>query len=285
MQKIITIPKVLSDSHKTYHFLADLQHEIVNCDEQKIILDFSNCIFSHPLFTSFIGALAVLGKSRNKSLTYRTIEGSRLYNYIKSSGLYTFLTADGQDHTNGYAIPFTEIKMNEDSAIEYTNNILNLAPIKMTEKANEVLFNNIYELFSNAVDHSNAQNGVYACGNWMPKKQELVFSVYDTGIGIPNLVKSKINPSFSSKDATLWALESGHSTKQLIENTPRGIGLPSFKSFIEANKGYFSITSNDICYIYNNKETFHPIRHPIVGTIISFIIRSDTEHIYTVRQK
>lgn len=285
MEKIIYIPKVLPDSPKTYNILADLQYDIINCIEDNIVLDFSNCQFSHAIFTSFIGALAVLAKSRQKKLTYRAKKDSKLYRYIMTSGLYSFLTADNQNHTNRYSIPFTEIKMNEDSVIDYTNNILNLAPIKLTEKAEELLFINIYELFINAYDHSKAMNGVYACGNWMPKKQELVFSVYDTGIGIPSLVKDKVDSSLSSKDAVLWSLASGNSTKQLIKNIPRGIGLPNFKNFIEVNNGYFSIVSNDICYIYNNNERFYTIQHPIVGTIISFIIRSDDKHIYTVKQK
>lgn len=283
MEKVISIPQVLSDSPKTYNILADLQYDVINCIEDSIILDFSNCRFSHALFTSFIGALAVLANNRQKKLTYRAKKDTKLYNYIMTSGLYSFLTADNQNHTNEYSIPFTEIKMNEDSVIDYTNNILSLAPIKLTETAEELLFINIYELFINAYDHSKAMNGVYACGNWMPKRKELVFSVYDTGIGIPALIKEKVDSALSSKDAILWSLTSGNSTKQLVEDTPRGIGLPNFKNFIEINEGYFSIVSNDICYIYNNNEKFYSIQHPIVGTIISFIIRSDSQHIYTIK--
>lgn len=285
MEKIITMPKYITDSHKTYNILANLQHEIVCCQEDTIILDFVGCKFCYPLYTAFIGALSVIANHNQKILVYRSEKGTRLYNYIMSSGLFSFITRDGQDHTNKNSIPFTKINMEESSVIKYIDNILRLAPIRLTEKADEVLFNNIYELLNNASEHSGAINGVYACGNWMPNKKELVFSVYDTGIGIPTLVKRKIDSSFSSKDALLWSLASGNSTKQLIENTPRGIGLPLFKNFIEINKGYFSIVSNDICYIYNNKENFHSIDYPIVGTIISFIIRSDTEHIYAIKHK
>ncbi len=285
MEKIITMPKCMPNSHKTYNFLADLQHDIICCEEDTIILNFIDCMFCYPLYTAFIGALSVIANINQKMLIYRSKKGTRLFNYIMTSGLYSFITEDGEDHTNINSIPFTKINMEESSVIEYIDNILRLAPVRLTETANEVLFNNIYELLNNASEHSKAANGVYACGNWMPKRKELVFSVYDTGIGIPALVKEKIAPSFSSKEAILWSLEKGNSTKQLVENTPRGIGLSSFKNFIEVNKGYFSIVSNDICYIYNNREKFHSLVHPIVGTIISFIIRSDTEHIYTIKQK
>ena len=285
MEKIIAMPKCMNNNYNTYNILAELQHEIVYCQEDTIILDFRECQFCYPLYTAFIGALSVLADSNQKKLIYRLKRKSSLRNYIMTSGLYSFLAEDGVNHTNKNSIPFTEIKMEEDSVIEYINNILKLAPINLTVKAEEVLFQNIYELLSNAADHSRASRGVYACGNWMPKKQELVFSIYDTGIGIPPLIKEKVDPSISSKDAIRWALTSGNSTKQLVENIPRGIGLPLFKNFIEVNKGYFSIVSSDVCYIYNDKETFHTINNPIVGTIISFIIRNDTEHIYVIRQK
>lgn len=285
MEKIILIPKCITDSPKTYNILADLQHEIISCAEKQIVLDFTDCIFIHPLFTSFIGALSVLANTKYKKVFYRAKKDSRLLAYIKTSGLYTFLTDDGEDHTNKNSIRFKEIRMEEDSIIEYISNILSLAPIQLTKEADEVLFKNIYELLNNAAEHAKATSGVYACGSWMPKNQELVFSIYDTGVGIPALIREKINPFISSKDAIRWSLTSGNSTKQLIENIPRGIGLPMFKNFIEVNNGYFSIVSNDICYIYNNKESFHTINHPIVGTIISFIIRSDTEHIYAIKQK
>ena len=279
------MPKYITASNKTYNILADLQYDIICCPENTIILSFEDCKFCYPLYTAFIGALSIIAITHQKRLIYRTAEGTKLHNYIMTSGLYTFITKDGEDHTNKNSIPFTEINMEEGSVIEYIDNILQLAPIRLAEKANEVLFNNIYELLNNASEHSKATKGVYACGNWMPKRKELVFSVYDTGIGIPALVKEKIDDTLSSRDAILWSLARGNSTKQLIENTPRGIGLPLFKNFIEVNQGYFSIVSNDICYIYNNREKFYSLNHPIVGTIISFVIRSDTEHIYTVKQK
>lgn len=283
MKKIIEMPRILPDSYKTFFKLANIQNTIKTCKEERIILDFSNCIFSHAIFTSFIGALFVLAKSYNKKLTYRLNAQSKLFYYIYDSGLYDFIYGNNYTANNTNSIPFTEIKMADEAIIDYTNKILEYAPIKLTEKADSLLFKNIYELFNNALEHSESQNGIYGCGHWFPKKQELAFSVYDTGIGIPTSIKRKINSNFSSKDAIKWSFSMNNSTLQLVDNTPRGVGLPTFLNFITLNKGFLSIVSNDICYIYNNKETFHILPHPIVGTIISFTIKSDTEHIYDVK--
>lgn len=170
--------------------------------------------------------------------------------------------------------------MDDSKIINYIDTILNLAPIQLTDSAKELLFKNIYEIFNNSVEHSDAQKGVYSCGHWMPKKKELVFSVYDTGIGIPALVKSKISTEFTSSQAIDWALTKGNSTKQLKNGIPRGIGLSDLKDFIKLNKGSFSIISNDIYYSYDQTDIYQTLGNPIIGTMLSFIIRNDEDHIY-----
>lgn len=283
MEKIITMPLNLSYNYDNYNYLAHLQDQIYTCSEDKIILDFSQCRFSHAVFTAFIGSLSVWAMHQNKKLIYRTSKKSRLNKYFRRSGLYNYLTGDSVKYTNGNAIPFQEINIENDEIIDYIDNILSLAPVKLSEKAEELLFKNIYEIFINSVEHSQAEHGIYACGHWMPNIKELAFSVYDTGIGIPFLIKQKVNPDFSSKDAMKWSLAPGNSTKQLIKGIPRGLGLSDLKKFIGLNGGSFNIVSNDIYYNFNKYETYKTITHPILGTIISFIIKNDNSHTYIVK--
>ena len=280
MEKIIKIPYVLSQDFDTYDYLAKLQNLIIDCPENRIILDFQNCNFSHAIFTAFIGSLAVWASNFNKDLVYRARKDSNIYKYFKHSGLYSYITGDSIDYTNGNTIPFRRIDMDDSKIINYIDTILNLAPIQLTDSAKELLFKNIYEIFNNSVEHSDAQKGVYSCGHWMPKKKELVFSVYDTGIGIPALVKSKISTEFTSSQAIDWALTKGNSTKQLKNGIPRGIGLSDLKDFIKLNKGSFSIISNDIYYSYDQTDIYQTLGNPIIGTMLSFIIRNDEDHIY-----
>ena len=281
MQKIIKMPQILSDNiYETYNYLATLQNIVIDCPENEIVLDFSCCSFSHAIFTAFIGSLAVWAMSFDKKIIYRVSKTSKIYNYFKRSGLYGFLTGDTMDYTNGNTIPFRQVDMDDSEIMNYIDNILRLAPVQLSGTAEAVLFKNIYEIFNNSVDHSNANDGVYACGHWLPNKKELVFSVYDTGIGIPQLIKNKVNKQFTSKEALEWALVKGNSTKQLDNGIPRGLGLSDLKSFIELNKGTFNIVSNDVYYSYNQTNKYIYLDQPIIGTMISFIIRNDEEHIY-----
>lgn len=254
MEKIIQMQKYFSESYKTFIYLSNLQNEIKESVEDMIILDFRETKYIHAMFTSFIGALCIWAECYGKHIVYRMKKGTRLYQYIIDSGLYDYVSNREYSSNNQNSIPFRTIQMDDESIIEYTNSILAHTPVQLTPMADEALFKNIYELFNNALVHSEAQNGIYGCGHWLPKKRELVFSVYDTGIGI-----------------------------QLINNIPRGVGLSSFLKFIRLNNGFLSIVSNDICYIYNNSEKYHYLDHPIEGTIVSFIIRSDSEHIYDIK--
>lgn len=280
MEKIIEIPEKLSIKFQTYDYLAWLQNTVIDCSEDRIILDFQNCQFSHAIFTAFIGSLLVWANLFSKKLFYRVSPESKVYDYFKRSGLYNFITGDPTDYSNQNTIPFRQIHMDDSKIVEYIDTILALAPIKLKGNAEAILFKNLYEILINPVEHSGARNGVYTCGHWLPKKKELAFSVYDTGIGIPAHVKQHVNNSFSSEEAIRWALVKGNSTKQLDDFIPRGLGLSDLKDFIVLNNGTFSIISNDIYYSFNQNVSCKPLNTPIIGTMVSFTIRNDEDHIY-----
>lgn len=286
MEKIIKMPHQIAHDFLACDFLVRLQNDIIDSPEDKIILDFQDCKFSHAIFTAFIGSLSVWASYFGKNIIYRLDKTTNLYSYFKSSGLYEYLTCDETKYANKNSIPFCEVNMDDEAIIDYINNILELAPVQLSPKAEELLFKNIYEIFHNSVDHSGAVHGVYACGHWMPKKKQLVFSVYDTGIGIPSLVKNKIDKNFSSQEAIEWALVHGNSTKQLTDGIPRGLGLSDLKDFISLNGGKFNIVSYDVYYsLHGNETTIKTLSKPIIGTMISFIIKNDDDHIYIANQE
>lgn len=172
--------------------------------------------------------------------------------------------------------------MHDNQLMDYIDTIIALSKIKISEEARQTLFRNIYELFVNAKDHSQEKHGVYACGHWMPKKQCLVFSIYDTGIGIPDLVKNKVDRSMSNMDALNWALVSGNSTRQFESGVPRGVGLADLKKFVAVNAGRLTILSGGVYYDYtaNKQEVLEEFPCKSLGTLVCMTINQDKEHIY-----
>ena len=198
-----------------------------------------------------------------------------LYSVLQEIAMFMIILSEVD-----YIVLLLEILLIIQTKTQFHSVIFAWMTLKLSGTAEAILFKNLYEVLINPVDHSGARNGVYTCGHWFPNKKELAFSVYDTGIGIPAHIKSHINNDFTSKEAVEWALVKGNSTKQLDDGTPRGLGLSDLKDFIELNKGTFIIASNDIYYSYNQGVSCKYLIKPIIGTMVSFIIRNDEEHIY-----
>ena len=159
---------------------------------QKSSLILQNVLFAMLSLLHILALYRILEKHLGKLLHIEQLMEVNFRNIFYNSGLYDHIMHQPNTRSNKNAIPFTSIDLKDDSGIiEYIDNILELAPIQLTEQGHEVLFKNIYEIFNNSVDHSRANHGVYACGHWMPQKKYLSFSVYDTGIGIPALIKKK----------------------------------------------------------------------------------------------
>ena len=86
MEQIIAMPKTLNIDIESFSFLSQLQNTIIDSNASEIVLDFTNCTFSHALFTSFIGALSHIGSTFGKTIVYRSIRGSKLNTYFRRSG-------------------------------------------------------------------------------------------------------------------------------------------------------------------------------------------------------
>lgn len=285
MEKILEIG-TLSNIKDSFEFMAKTQNEVLKYTGKTVILDFRKCKFSHAVFTSFIGALTEIGCAHGIIIKYRFPPNSPPLEYFKRSGMYDYMVNNGSnEHINRNALPFWKVRNDESALMEYIDNIIDLSKIKIEDNARQKFFKNLYEIFVNANDHSDEQYGVYSCGHWMPKKKKLVFSLYDTGIGIPKLVKREINGCLTDIEAFKWALIKGHSTRQLESGVPRGLGLSDLKEFIELNKGRLTILSNGVYYDFNEngEEYITNFSNDIIGTIVCVTINQDDGHIYVSR--
>ena len=284
MEKIIQVPSTLNITEDSYRFLSKLQFILYKSPESHIVLDFDSCRFTHAAFTAYFGGLRLLCQHWGKSLIFKASPNGRIQTYFKRSGLYDFFTSSNSKHTNSNSIPFAQVRLDDDSIINYIDNILYLAPIRLSDDCRALLFKNIYEIFNNAIEHSQALCGVYSCGHWMPTQKQLIFSVYDTGLGIPRRIK-RVKPDLSSSEAMNWALKLGTSTLQLSNGVPRGLGLYDLKQFISLNNGALNILSNDVYYSYTGSEQTTALGYDILGTLITITITADYDHIYILRKE
>ena len=72
----------------------------------------------------------------------------------------------------------------------------------------------VVELFSNAAIHSQTKLGVFTCGQFFPRKEELSFTLADFGIGMRQKLKDALNLEFTSVEAITWCTTNHNMTRR-----------------------------------------------------------------------
>lgn len=103
------MPSRLNVSSDSYKKLANIQHKILESEESKIILDFTETNYVDAIYMAFIGGLKVLSEKYSKQLIYRLRPRTKLYNYFKNSGFYEYVVKKEETYINKNSIPFSEI--------------------------------------------------------------------------------------------------------------------------------------------------------------------------------
>ena len=137
----------------------------------------------------------------------------------------------------------------------------------------------IFEIFSNAVLHSRTELGIFSCGQFFPRRNQLDFTVADLGIGIRENIKDYDGRDLSAEKAINWATKEGNTTKS--DNLPGGLGLKLLCDFIELNDGCIQIVS-DAGYWQQKgkKKVIKRLSNPFPGTVVSVEINTADTHSY-----
>ena len=139
----------------------------------------------------------------------------------------------------------------------------------------------IFEIFSNAVLHSQTEMGIFSCGQFSPKRDRLDFSVADLGIGIRRNVKENAGLDFAPEDAIIWATEGCNTTKR--GQIPGGLGLKLLCQFIDLNEGCIQIVSDAGYWKREKRKTFTArLSQPFPGTVVSVEINTADKQSYAL---
>lgn len=154
----------------------------------------------------------------------------------------------------------------------------------MTQQLRDRFREGIFEIFSNAVLHSNTKLGVFSCGQFFPSKEALRFTVADLGVGIRENIRQKTGHLLSPEAAISWATRNGNTTK--FGTIPGGLGLKRLRDFIDLNGGVVRIVS-DLGYWErkNKKSQIRRLNHPFLGTIVSVEVDTSDERSYGLAQQ
>ncbi|MEW6247315.1 MAG: ATP-binding protein [Nitrospirota bacterium] len=139
----------------------------------------------------------------------------------------------------------------------------------------------VFEIFSNAVIHSQTELGIFSCGQFFPMKNRLDFSVADLGIGIRRSVLEHTGLDLPADKAIVWATSERNTTKR--GPIPGGLGLKLLAEFITLNGGRIQIVS-DAGYWSLEKGHVQTalLSAPFPGTVVNVEINTADRRSYVL---
>jgi hypothetical protein len=141
------------------------------------------------------------------------------------------------------------------------------------------LSESLFEIFGNAVIHSNTEMGIFSCGQFFPKRDRLNFSVADLGIGIRRNVTEHTGLSLNAAEAIEWATTGRNTTRSGA--IPGGLGLKLLVQFIDLNGGSLQIISDTGYWRReNSRSRIALLTRPFPGTAVSVEINTADKQSY-----
>jgi hypothetical protein len=239
----------IRSSHEGFERLAQLWSDAAPLFSGQLELDLSECDFFDANMAAPLGAvLALIADKFNRIEIVRvrpTIES-----VLRRNGFLTNYGYKPEEDAGRTTLPFARFQLDDERLFaDYLKRQLEGKGIpRMTEGVGKVSQQSIFEVFQNAVTHSDSRLGIFVCGQFYPHEQRLNITIADAGVGIRSKVQAYLRSEMSSGDAICWALKGGNTTR--TGSRPGGVGLKFLHDFVERNRGKMQIVSGNGFYDY-----------------------------------
>lgn len=271
---ILYLPTIHSD-RDGYASLAELAHATAKLIADRLELDFSRVSFLDANMAAPLGAVLAAIADRFNAVEIVNIP-QMVERILRKNGFLTQFRYLPLDDNNRTTIPFKRLQLTDEGLFEdYLQRHLKGKGIpQMTEGLGKVFKQKLFEVFQNAVIHSESELGIFVCGQFFPQLQKLDLTIADAGIGIRENVRRYFgDPKIASVPAIRWALQEGHTTKK--GKQPGGLGLKFLHDFARLNKGRIHIVSRFGFYEFNaGQESFAKLEHDFPGTTVTLEVNT-----------
>ena len=201
---------------------------------------------------------------------------------LSKNGFLSHYGGDRLPDTWGTTIPYRKFEAKDDryfaSYIEDEFVRRSEMP-KMSRGLVKKFRESVFEIFSNAVLHSQTKLGIFSCGQYFPKRNRLDFAVADLGIGIRQNVLRHAGLNLRADKAIVWATEERNTTKR--GKIPGGLGLKLLKEFITLNGGSIQIVSDSGYWaLEDGKIVSDELTYRFPGTVVSIEVDTADKRSY-----
>lgn len=288
MLQVIPIPTI-NDSERDFQQLFTIWNQ-ANGYFEDVRFDFSHCGFLRPNAVAFLGGLAKLIEWREGSVKFdwSTVHNEAVMTNLCQNG---FAGAYGYPSPgwDGHSIPYRhDSTLDMNKIMDYlTFNWIGKGWVHVSERLRDAIAGTMWEIYSNAFEHSNTPIGVFSCGQHFRYYNELILSVVDFGQGIPAKIRTAAGNDPRAQnipsDALLrWAFTKGKST---CGDVARGLGLDLLKEFVKINQGKLEVYSNNgYAIIDKDGERYENRLLSFEGTVVLITLRCD-ESLYCFKDE
>lgn len=258
-----------------YDHLAELAKAASETAFDRLELNFSRVGFLDANMAAPLGV--VLAGVADRFNTVEIVEVPQMVERIlRKNGFLTQFRYQPLDDTNRTTIPFRRLQRTDEGLFEdyLQRHLKGKGMPQMTEGLGKVFKQKLFEVFQNAVIHSESELGIFVCGQWFPQKQKLDLTIADAGIGIRERVRRHFdNDKIGSVSAIRWALQESNTTKK--GGQPGGLGLKLLHEFARLNKGRIHIVSRFGFYEFNaGKEFYDKMENDFPGTAVTLEVNT-----------
>lgn len=273
----------------------DYHNAIIDCEDDKIILDFSSSSFIQNNLISILGLALEIQK--NKTIKITKPKAKNIMNDLKNIGFLSKYS-DGKneidlDHTMIQYINIQQEDTDYFRFLEFFIKQLDKRVKNLSPELKKKITQKIIELFSNVFRHSESELGFFCSGQFDPSQKKFYITIADGGVTIKTKVNKYIeklsikkNPNSSDNidydahngyEAIRWALIDTNST-----TGSGGFGLSLLKELIMKSQGILEIVSNDGYYkIEKGEISGKVLKNEFKGTIINIgLSTSDEQYFY-----
>jgi len=264
----IVLPKIHHDQ-AGFEALVNLWRQTKTCFLADISIDMTDATwFDADMCAAFGAILYCLGEAGN-SVELINIPPS-VESILSKNGFLSHYGREKIPDRWGTTIPYQRFDVKDDryfagyieGELMYRPEMPNMSP-GLLKKFRE----SIFEIFSNAVLHSQTEKGIFSCGQFFPRRNRIDFSVTDLGMGIRRNVKENIGLDLAPEEAISWA-NTGHNTTK-SGKIPGGLGLKLLCEFIDLNGGRIQIVSDAGYWQRERGRTVTArLSQPFPGTVV-----------------
>lgn len=233
------------DRKTMYGFLDDALHPDLEPKSYSVVLDFSRMRFvDSSAITVIANTIWYLRKRKVKVSFANHGLGTDSNRFLDDSGF--FETFDGAAVFKDSALRKTTLPLEQvahDKSYAWIHHKFSpwiAAKVGMTEASFASIKLCLQEIFNNIIDHSGEKVGCVFAQHY-PKKNQIMLSISDFGVGIPANVR-KVLPDLSDSEAIAQAAIEGFTTKSTVRN--QGAGLDILTRYVVVkNRGSIHVHS------------------------------------------